>query len=181
MERTSLILAASLALPLTGLGLLWADTHSKAQLGTDWEVPIMGYDPRDLLRGHYVTYRYDWPGWKRDTLGFVKELCIEGTAPKIDRVSTPNQELGRPAQVPECTVIARAPSGGDDRGNGLEGGLFYLPQDKAAAYEKKLRDPKLQGVIRLRIREDGITRPVALTFQPRPVQADGQDESTALR
>ena len=28
--------------------------------GTDITVPVMGYDPRDLLSGHYIRYRIDW-------------------------------------------------------------------------------------------------------------------------
>ncbi len=185
MERKALILSAALALPLIGLGLAWADTHRKAQMGTDWIVPIRGYDPRDLLRGHYITYRYDWPGLKNDDMGFITQLCLEGSAPTITRVTIPGAavvgEGGVPQPEPKCAITIRAPTGGDDRRNGLEGGLFYVPQDKAADYEKKLRDPLLQGFIRLRIRDDGITRPVALTFQPRPIPADGQDDATPPR
>lgn len=179
MERKSLILVGALALPLIGLGLAWGNIHRKAQTGTDWNVPIMGYDPRDLLRGHYINYQYDWPGLKRGGFG-LSEICIEGTAPTISRTSIPNTPMGESAAEPvmpsKCTVIARAPIGGDDQGNGLEGGLYYVPQTQAAEYEEKLRDPKLQGVIRLRIRDDGITRPVGLTFRPRPIPAVGQDE-----
>ncbi len=182
MERKGIILSAALALPLMGLGLAWADTHRKAQMGTDWTVPIRGYDPRDLLRGHYVTYQYDWPRLKRDDMGFITELCIEGTAPVIQRVTIPNMAVAQASDPslsqPKCAITARAPTGGDDQRNGLEGGLFYVPQSQAAAYEKKLRDPDLQGLIRLRIRDDGITRPVALTFRPRPapIPAEGQED-----
>ena len=173
MTKLSPLLIAALVLPLAGLGLAWADTHRKAQMGTDWDVPIQGYDPRDLLRGHYITYQYDWPGTAgQNSGGFISELCIEGSAPTITRVTIPNmpmvEEAGKPAPVPpKCAITARAPSGGNDLRNGLEGGLYYLPQDQALEYEKKLRDPKLQGVIRLRIRDDGITTPVGLSFRAR--------------
>ena len=175
MDRKSLLWVASLALPLIGLGISWASTHRMAQTGTDWEVPVMGYDPRDLLRGHYITYRYDWPGLNREgQFGFVNELCIEGKAPLVTRVSIPGmpqvEEAGvPPPKTPVCAITARAPGGGDAQGNGLEGGIYYVPQTQALGLEEKLRDPKLQGVITLRIREDGITRPVGLRFQPRPV------------
>ncbi len=193
MKSNPLILIAALALPLLGLGAAWADTHRKAQMGTDWDVPIRGYDPRDLLRGHYITYSYDWPGLSAQNDGsFINELCIEGTAPAITRVTMPNmpivEEAGKAPPLPaKCSITARAPQGGDDRGNGLEGGLFYLPQDKALVYEKKLADPNLQGVIRLRIRDDGITRPVGISFRPRPPEPlatppqEGQDEGAIIR
>ncbi len=28
--------------------------------GVEITVPVMGYDPRDLLSGHYIRYRIDW-------------------------------------------------------------------------------------------------------------------------
>jgi hypothetical protein len=193
MKRSALLLIAALALPLAGLGLTWADTHRNAQLGTDWDVPIQGYDPRDLLRGHYITYRYDWPGLTEEQeRSFITELCIEGVAPNISRVTIPNMPMVEvageaPPKPPKCTITARAPRGGDNQGNGLEGGLYYLPQDKALDYEKKLANPKLQGVIRLRIRDDGITRPVGISFRPRPAEPlatppqEGQDVGTIRR
>jgi len=36
--------------------LLWYDKDS----GTEITVTISGYDPRDLLSGHYIRYRIDW-------------------------------------------------------------------------------------------------------------------------
>lgn len=35
---------------------LWYDKDS----GTEITVRITGYDPRDLLSGHYISYRIDW-------------------------------------------------------------------------------------------------------------------------
>lgn len=35
---------------------LWYDKDS----GTEIRVSITGYDPRDLLSGHYIRYRIDW-------------------------------------------------------------------------------------------------------------------------
>lgn len=35
---------------------LWHDKDS----GTEITVRIMGYDPRDLLSGHYIRYRINW-------------------------------------------------------------------------------------------------------------------------
>ena len=54
-------IAAILVVPLAGLAALWAQSETLSREGTDWEVPVQGYDPRDLLRGHYVEFQYDWP------------------------------------------------------------------------------------------------------------------------
>ena len=43
------------------------------QNGTDLTLPIMGYDPRDLLSGHYIQYQIDWD--KVDCTQFPKSSC----------------------------------------------------------------------------------------------------------
>ena len=154
---------AALVLPLVGLGASWAITQNRAQQGTEWDVPIRGYDPRDLLRGHYITFQYDWPGLTREGDGFayIDTLCIKGTAPAIANTSQPTDGHAPPS---DCAAIAKA-SRWDEGGNGLGRGIFYVPQAKAAAYERTLRDPKQQGVMRVRIRDDGLVRPISLTFR----------------
>ena len=86
-----LAFALALALPLAGLAASWAGTHHRARQGVEWDVPIAGYDPRDLLRGHYVIYRYDWPGLegRRTNLALEPVLCLDGEPPRIARVYRP--------------------------------------------------------------------------------------------
>lgn len=153
-------LAAALLLPLIGFGASWAITHQKAQQGTDWDVPIAGYDPRDLLRGHYIQFRYDWPGLAADAGGgipWIPALCIQGSTPTITRASRLDNQT--PAK---CASIAR--QAGDGLTD-LNNGRFYVPQTRAREYEDKLRDPKLQGIMRVRIRDDGVMTPKALNFR----------------
>jgi hypothetical protein len=154
-------LAAALLLPLIGFGGSWAMTHQKAQQGTDWDVPIAGYDPRDFLRGHYLQYRYQWPGIVAEENGSIpwfSVLCIEGSAPKITRASDGEGEANA-----KCASVARAP---DDGMGSLVDGRYYVPQTKATGLEQKLRDPKIQAVMRVRIREDGVVTPKSLSFRP---------------
>jgi uncharacterized membrane-anchored protein len=54
-----LLLAAALLLPIMALAYSWIATCRLAQQGQEWLIPIRGYDPRDLLRGHYIQYQYD--------------------------------------------------------------------------------------------------------------------------
>lgn len=153
----------ALALPVIGLGASWAVTHHRAQQGTDWDVPIRGYDPRDLLRGHYIAFQYDWPGLAEDAdPANFDALCIKGTAPAIASTSRAGENTV-PGQ--ECAAIARASV---YRRDGLARDIFYVPQTQAGAYESKLRDPKQQGVLRVRIRNDGLIRPLSLSFRARP-------------
>ena len=41
--------------------------------GVDIKLPVMGYDPRDLLSGHYIQYQIDWE--KADCNQFEDSVC----------------------------------------------------------------------------------------------------------
>ena len=59
-------------------------------------------------------------------------------------------------------VVAEPQVGGLDRGQ------IYVPQSQATNMEAKLRDPKLQAVVRIRLRDDGHITPLRMTFRPKP-------------
>ena len=135
MIRAARLLAA--VLPLAGLAALWAQSDRTYHSGTEWEVPIMGYDPRDYLRGHYVEFSYDWPGLPGSDI-LPSALCLEGAAPVIDRVTTH-------AAFPSCAhpVMARA---SDIYGlDGLFRGRLYLGQNRAEALQSELQDRDQRG------------------------------------
>lgn len=67
------ILAICFALPFVCL-LIWTLSLSwHHQQGTAIKVPITGYDPRDLLSGHYIQYQIDWD--HTDCTQFPQQLC----------------------------------------------------------------------------------------------------------
>jgi hypothetical protein len=180
--KRNLLLIAALALPLCGFGYSWFTTHQLAQQGEEWLIPVEGYDPRDLLRGHYVQYRYDWPEEQKpkedkedfpaqSELSYASAICIEGKAPNIIKASVADEAYGPEVVKPlqKCAIVARETLGTRDEVRGLQSGILYVSQPKAKALEKKLMDEKLQGLIRVKIREDGVMRPVAMEFRPRPV------------
>lgn len=160
MKRSALGQFA-LILPLAGFAALWGWTHHRAQQGMDWDVPVQGYDPRDLLRGHYITFQYDWPGLRRASLPVTgwSELCLVGQAPVIDRVFVPAGQ--------SCLNYVRADDLGSYDPTGLVTGQLYVPQDKAAGLEEKLRDLRLQGLVRFRLRDDGHVTLLSISFRPR--------------
>lgn len=158
MNRRAFALAA-IAFPLAGLALLWGWSDWRSRQGTEWEVPVEGYDPRDLLRGHYVMYRYRWPGLTTnvDNLAFAyaPSLCLEGTAPRIARVRTD--------AAGTCASRVRP-----EQGTGsLSGGRYYVPQMGARAIERRLVAGDEQAMLRFRLRPDGLIVPLDLRFRPR--------------
>lgn len=162
--RPTLILLVCLLLPLIGLGYSWMQSHRAAQRGIVWEVPVEGYDPRDLLRGHYVQFNYRWKGINAEGGGFTSysasNLCLSGNAPAINQV----EETGTdPANCPKGHFISgssRVAQGGLDRGR------LYVPQTAGAGYERQLADPKLSGFIRVRVDNNGALNPVEMIFRP---------------
>jgi hypothetical protein len=109
-------------------------------------------------------------------MGLYGDLCIKGTAPNITSVTRIDQAPGvitigsqaaKVAAPKDCNSIARVQDDSMPEVLGLERGILFVPQTRAALYEKKLADPKLQGIITVRVRDDGFVRPVGLRFKRR--------------
>ncbi|MBK9431920.1 MAG: GDYXXLXY domain-containing protein [Sphingomonadales bacterium] len=160
MIRKSTLLPLALALPVLGLAGSWALSHRQAQQGTDWEVPVAGYDPRDLLRGHYIRFRYEWPGADNN---YTDALCLKGKAPTIADAHW----LAGAHDSPACAEIVRRNVWADWQNDGIQSGQLYVAQTKARDLEKKLADPKLKAIVTVRIRKDGKVTPLSMRFRPR--------------
>ena len=154
---------ALLALPLVGLGGQWMFAHRAAQAGTEWLVPIEGFDPRDLLRGHYIQYRYAWPGLADDA-GFVEALCVTGTAPTVTGARAIPDSDSAPAG---CDAWVRTRPWTRSLPDGASRGRIFVAQTAAPGLEKRLRDEREQAFVRVRIRDDGFIQPQELVFTPR--------------
>ena len=151
---------AAMVLPVLGLAGLWAQSDRHYRQGTEWEVPIQGYDPRDFLRGHYVEFTYDWPGLDFWATGSGPEaLCLEGVAPQIERVTLSKADA-------TCAHRLIADSGHVYGENSLGSGRLYIGQDRALALEEQLRDRDQRGIDTIRQREDGSFTPIAIRFRP---------------
>ena len=158
MIRAARLLAA--LLPLAGLAALWAQSDRTYHSGTEWEVPIMGYDPRDYLRGHYVEFQYDWPQLETNA-GVIgpQALCLFGAAPRLDRVTIPKP--GQPCPHRLCADQAAVYGWG-----ALLNGRLYIGQDRAAQLEESLRNRDQRGIVTIRQREDGSFTPISIRFRP---------------
>jgi hypothetical protein len=163
-------LAAAL-LPLAGLAGLWALSDRLSRQGTEWEVPVEGYDPRDLLRGHYVEFRYDWPlpgeeaeDETRDFRPPPEALCLSGDPPAIAR-AVPFDPLDA-AALEACNHPLVAEPGGVYGTAGLRTGRLYVGQDRARALEEQFFDRDMRGMVTLRQREDGSFTLLDIRFRP---------------
>jgi hypothetical protein len=159
-------------LPLAGLSGLWAMSVQTYNQGTEWEVPIEGYDPRDILRGHYVAFGYDWPGIDNAPPAGPPGLCLEGTAPGINRVMV--RADGAP-----CAHPLVAPEGGVYGESALTRGRLYLGQERAEAMQQQLQNRDQRGIVTIRQREDGSFTPISIRFRPlTPAERAARDAPT---
>jgi hypothetical protein len=170
---------AAVVLPLIGLAGVWGMGDHTYRQGTEWEVPIQGYDPRDYLRGHYVEFSYDWPGideW-RDS---GQLICLEGTAPTLSRVVIPKT----PGERAACINPLRADLSGVYSWDALMRGRLYVGQDRALALEEELRNRDQRGIVTIRQREDGSFTPIAIRFRPltpaEQAERDAQDQPPTM-
>jgi hypothetical protein len=157
---------AAFAAPVFGLAALWALSEHTYHQGTEWDVPIQGYDPRDYLRGHYVEFTYDWPGMDELRDAPPLALCMVGERPNLARV----QALDSEAKVAACDHPVRADASGVYGWEGLTRGRLYLGQDRAAALDKQLRNRDQRGIVTIRQREDAAlprSRSVSARSRPR--------------
>ncbi len=157
MSRTARL--AALVAPVLGLAALWAQSERTWHQGTEWEVPIQGYDPRDYLRGHYVEFGYDWPGLRGADLFGGQALCLEGMPPRLDRARLLQSDEA-------CDHPLRADETGVYGISALARGRLYVGQDRADALEEELRGRDQRGIVTIRQREDGSFTPVGIRFRP---------------
>lgn len=152
-------LAAVIA-PVLGLAGLWATSHQTYQQGTEWEVPIQGYDPRDYLRGHYVEFNYDWPNLNFWATGPGPEaLCLKGTAPRIESVTLSKADAA-------CAHLLKADQNHVYGENSLGSGRLYIGQERAAQLQQQLQSRDQRGIVTIRQRDDGSFTPVSIRFRP---------------
>lgn len=159
----------ALLLPLLGLAGATLSAWLGTRDGRVWELPVRGYDPRDLLRGHYIVFQYDLA----DGASCVSEkpccLQVVGTA-----------EVAR-ASLQSCTSNwngAQAQMLRDHAGLRISGGQafgqLYVDEQYAAQLDARLRQSEPNARVRFHISPTG-------KLTPRLLLLDGQPYHEALQ
>lgn len=172
MIRGLLRAGAILVVPLAGLAALWVTSEDASRQGTDWNVPIQGYDPRDLLRGHYVEFRYDWPireaadAVSRGAFDTpqINHLCLIGDPPEIAEAIV----FDDPADplFAACEHKLSVQPGSVYGYASLMRGRLYVGQERARELQEALFEAEQRGVVTIRQREDGVLTPLDIRFRP---------------
>ncbi len=151
-------LALAVAFPILCLAALTAYKQVRLMAGTAVTIPIAGFDPRDLLSGHYLTYRLDLgPGGEAICDGEQARhpevlVCVaadQGSMTSARRLAM--DELPADATARGCTVVLR---GRCEYGRFLSGAeRFYVPEEHAAALDRAVRSR--QGAVVLAVDRTG--------------------------
>jgi hypothetical protein len=174
MSRTFLIaVVVALTLPVLALaGLVgqqeWVLAHARIL-----SVPLTGFDPRDLLRGHYIRAQMDWD-W--EAAPAVEEyqvadgaVCVLAETPKPRVRFLPGWKAGD--RTSDCRLViagharpgARfAPATLDNGDGGIQ---FYVPEARASDLEKLMRERPGSLTADLAVRADGAAAIRALRIE----------------
>lgn len=132
ISRKTLIIA--LLFPILALAALVV--YKKHILNTGQEVilPISGYDPRDLLSGHYLIYQVNYG---------VENICPQGTV-ESSYICLDNKTFSYEKPV-QCKLILH---GACDYGHfkaGIE--KYYIPENRSEELTQKIRKKQASIVI----------------------------------
>lgn len=124
-SKNALIFAV--LLPILALAALTTYKNFVVSTGKEVILPISGYDPRDLLSGHYLIYQIDYG---------VGEICSEKMAKRTAYICLEPKMFSY--YEPEvCSKLIR----GVCNYNRFEAGIekYFVPEDKAKDLEAKIR------------------------------------------
>ncbi len=135
-------LLAALALPLVMLAAMALNHQWQRDHGREVVLPIQGFDPRDLLAGHYLRYRIDYG---------IKPCQTPRNAPDASICLQPERRFSASDTPPDCKLYIR----GQCRHGRFEAGIerFYIPETDARELETLTR--KKHAALRLSIAADG--------------------------
>ncbi len=134
-------LALALVIPIAALGAMTLLKNHLRQNGVIVTLPIEGFDPRDLLSGHYLSYTVDYAAGDCPTDTDAAAVCIE-----------PERSITAADAVPtHCTVYIRGSCATGRFEADIE--RFYIPEAYASVLDQQVRNQ--QGSLELSVSPDG--------------------------
>ena len=133
-------LQLAVVVPLVGLLVLIARAEVLLRSGARFRVAIEGYDPRDLLSGHYLQYRFAFHWQQQSTCGeldgespidLYPECCVCLTS------DVGSSTLAQARQV-ACDQVSRC-DGWLQAGTLMPPRRYFVPERQASNLEDALR------------------------------------------
>lgn len=153
MKNLNKKLVFSLLLPIGCLVLLAAYKHIKIMTGIEVAIPIEGYDPRDILSGHYLTYRLDIDQQEYCGRGEDRDpvyLCLDQES-FDDTLYEHEISSLIPFPSERCKAVLKGRCNGSRFSAGIE--RFYIPEAHGYTLDRVVRNGK--GKILVAIDQEG--------------------------
>lgn len=158
---TRIALAASLTLAVGALGAMVWREEAKLADAQIVRVKIEGYDPRDMLRGHYLVFRIAWQWQEPAERSSGAFLCV---LPGDDLKAEAKVRMiaERPAEADKaCRAIIRGRLGPNQGGaraflpDGLSPARLYIPEGREAELTALLQGAEKRLAVDLAVTSDG--------------------------
>lgn len=137
-----------LAIPFMAMIFMIATNHYKENAYQEYRIAIDGYDPRDLLKGHYLIFRYKWPepafDMYRDTRYFSGSACVCFSGDNSNLTVRFDECIPMGPQKLICEgAIKVSKQQGEDRFQPVEElRRYYIPEEHSSRLENMLREGK---------------------------------------
>ncbi len=141
MMNKKLLLTVMIPFILLCLLIVRAEYH--LSVGKQWDFAITGYDPRDLLRGHYLRFRlaYDWQEAKNKcNAGMGCSYCLTDIGKQVPKVQIVDTHIAK-----QCDGFMQY----DDLQTPLN--RFYIAETQAKLAEDLLRQARIDNTAYLRL------------------------------
>lgn len=132
--RNKLIIA--LLVPILGLAALTLFKRNIYHNGKQVILDIKGYDPRDLLSGHYITYRIKYG---------IDNICPEQNFINEAYVCLDPKGFSKVEPTNCKTLLKGQCFSNKNFSAGIE--RFYIPESRAKELEDKVREKRAQIVV----------------------------------
>jgi uncharacterized membrane-anchored protein len=134
-----------LLVPIISLLSLTASKAYKAYSGKKFTLDIVGFDPRDLLSGHYLIYRIKY-------LDNEKRICNSKNNGRDVYYCFDNKQASTLSwKLSKCIYKIKGTCSGNRFKAGIE--RFYIPDEYAVELDRVIRDQK--GKIILSVNRQG--------------------------
>lgn len=144
MIRSKTALIIVLLIPIVALFALVCYKKHILMTGREVVLPITGYDPRDLLSGHYLIYTVEYG---------VKNLCVGTQTVQEGYVCLDNKTFSTTAPV-ACNLFIRGTCNNGRFLAGIE--KFYIPETNANQINQEIR-MKAASII-ISVTQDGVAQ-----------------------
>ena len=155
MIQSPKFIAFSMALPIMALLGLTIGKKLVTQMGREVTLEISGYDPRDLLAGHYLIYTIDYR---------TDSICDSSQNLETTTYVCPDERRSSQHLPTNCSYFIKGTCRGLQFNAGIE--KFYIPENLAARLEKLVQNKK--GSVVLSVLSNGQAQVKQLLIEGKP-------------